>query len=170
MLPAPATLPELVAHVIDVHHTYARSAMLHIAPLASKVLALHGETHPELVRVNALFDLLCGELDPHMRAEEGALFPALLQMSQVDCAPARRDALRVSIAVMKHDHGGLDRVLRELRAVTAGFVAPTRCASFEMLYMELEAFAADLGEHLRLESAMLEQVEGAATSPRRAAV
>jgi len=143
----------LVAHIVDVHHANARLAMTQITPLFRNVLAVHSNQHPELVRASQLFDLLCAELTPHMRSEEGALFPAILQMVKVDCSPARREALRVSIVVMKHDHDTMDRTLRDLRAATSDYAVPAdACASFRALYDSLEAFERDLHEHIHLEN------------------
>lgn len=151
-----ASLTTLVAHVIDTHHHYAREAMSQIAPLAEKVRRAHGDNHPELLQVVKLFDRLCGDLGPHMRAEEGTLFPAILQMARPGCSPACREALRMSVKVMHHDHDSVGRILRELREVTSNYEAPDdACGSYRALYRELEALEADLHEHIHLENNVL---------------
>jgi regulator of cell morphogenesis and NO signaling len=151
-----ASLTTLVAHVIDTHHVYARAAMSRIAPLAEKVRRAHDDNHPELSRVVQLFDRLCGDLGPHMRAEEGTLFPAILQMARPGCSRSVRDALRMSIKVMHHDHDAVGRILVELREVTASYEPPDdACTTYRALYRELEAFEADLHEHMHLENNVL---------------
>ena len=150
------SLTTVVEHIIDEHHAYARTAMSQLVPLANKVRRVHGERHPELARVVELFDQICEDLDPHMRAEEGSLFPAILQMARPDCDPARREALRLSIAVMQHEHEKVGRLLHMLREATSDYeVPPDACTSFRVLYRELEAFEHDLYEHIHLENNVL---------------
>lgn len=150
------SLTLLVAHIIDKHHVAARTAIDHIGPLASKVCRVHGDRHPELLRVVELFDEICADLAPHMRAEEGALFPAILQMARQDCDPKRRDDLRMSIVVMQHDHDDIGRLLHALRDATSDYTPPDdACTSFRALYVNLEAFEAELHEHIHLENNVL---------------
>jgi len=150
------SLTQLVAHVIDHHHAAARVAMDRIAPLASKVCRAHGDRHPELFRVVELFDQVCADLGPHMRAEEGALFPAILQMVRPDCDPDKREELRVSIVVMQHDHEMIGRLLHQMREVTSDYQVPEdACTSYRALYKDLEAFEGELHEHIHLENNVL---------------
>jgi len=150
------SLTTLVAHIIDKHHTEARSSMDHIAPLASKVCRVHGDRHPELLRVVELFDEICADLAPHMRAEEGALFPAILHMARPDCDPKKREELRVSVKVMQHDHDTIGRLLHLMREVTSDYAPPEdACTSYRVLYVDLEAFEGALHEHIHLENNVL---------------
>ena len=146
----------LVAHIIEHHHAYARSAMDRLPALSRRVLHAHGERHPELARVVELFDSIVSELAPHLRAEEGALFPAILLMAQPACTGQRREALRASVLVMQHDHDQLGRTLALLRTATGDYRPPDdACASFRVLYAELEALDVDLHEHIHLENNVL---------------
>jgi regulator of cell morphogenesis and NO signaling len=150
------SLTRLIAHIIDKHHASARDAIDHIGPLVAKVRRVHGVEHPELQRVVEIFDSICADLVPHMRAEEGALFPALLQMARPDCDPVTRDQLRLSVAVMRHDHDLIGRLLHELREVTSNYEPPAdACTSYCVLYVDLEAFERDLHEHIHLENNVL---------------
>jgi regulator of cell morphogenesis and NO signaling len=154
--PAWSSLPTLVSHIIDKHHAAARDAMADIGPLVSKVCRVHGDRHVELVRVVEIFDEICADLGPHMRAEEGALFPAILQIARPDCDPKQREELRVSIVVMQHDHETIGRLLHLLRDVTNDYTPPDdACTSYRALYVNLEAFEAELHEHIHLENNVL---------------
>jgi len=151
-----SSLTMLVAHIVDKHHASARTAMEHIGPLASKVCRVHGDRHAELLQVVRLFDEICADLAPHMRAEEGALFPAILQMARADCDPKQREELRVSIVVMQHDHETIGRLLHALREATNDYTPPEdACTSYRALYVNLEAFEAALHEHIHLENNIL---------------
>ena len=150
------SVTSLVAHIIDVHHAKARNAMDHLTPLANKVRRVHGLAHPELHRVVEIFDVICAELGPHMRAEEDAMFPAILQMVRPDCDPRRRDELRLSVTVMQHDHDEIGKLLHELREVTSDYEPPPEaCTSYRLLYQGLEDFEQDLHAHIHLENNVL---------------
>jgi regulator of cell morphogenesis and NO signaling len=151
-----ASLSTLVAHIIDTHHAYAREAIVRVTPLMNKVRNTHVDRHPELVRVAELFNRLCADLGPHMRVEEGTLFPAIMQMARPNCSPATREGLRMSIRVMHHDHEEVTQILRQLREVTSGYETPAdACATYTALYRELEAFETDIHEHIHLENNVL---------------
>ena len=150
------SLTSLVAHIIDNHHAHARASMDHIPPLATKVLRVHGGHHPELLRVVEIFDEICADLAPHMRVEEGVLFPAILQLAREDCDPKKRADLRLSIVVMQHDHDKIGRLVHELRDVTENYEPPEdACTSYRVLYDELSRFESELHEHIHLENNVL---------------
>lgn len=150
------SLAKLVAHITDVHHRHARDAMPRITRLIDAVRNAHAERHPEIVRVSKVFNRVCAHLGPHMRTEEGTLFPAILYMARPDCSCANREALRMSIMIMRHDHAELRDLLRALRWLTSDYAPPDdACASYRSLFRELESFDADLREHIHLESDVL---------------
>src|SRR5437764_8940928 len=72
-------LAELVNYILEKHHTFTKEEMERIAALTAKVGAAHGERHPELSRVAALFEKLCDALRPHMMKEEQVLFPYIVR-------------------------------------------------------------------------------------------
>ncbi len=151
-----ASLSTLVTHIVDTHHHYAREAITRLTPLMDKVRNTHAERHPELVRVAELLNRLCADLGPHMRSEEGTLFPAILQMARPDCSPAAREGLRMAIRILQHDHDEVAQILEQLRTATASYEAPEdACDSYRALFKELEAFDLDLHEHIHLENNVL---------------
>jgi regulator of cell morphogenesis and NO signaling len=146
----------LVAHIVEHHHTYARAAIGNLSVLSKEVARGDAEKHPEVVRVTQLFDLLRAELEPHMRAEEGSLFPAILQMARPACNVRHREALRLSIVVLEHDHHALGDVLEQLKEATNDFVPPEDAsATLRAFYTDLAAFHANLLEHMHLEDDVL---------------
>jgi regulator of cell morphogenesis and NO signaling len=146
----------LVAHIVEHHHTYARAAIARLAPLALEVNRLHGDEHPELAEVMRRFELVRVELEPHMRAEEGSLFPAIIQMARPACNARHREALRLSIVVLEHDHDTIARALRGLREAMEKFVLPeTAPAELRAFSAGIAAFADNLDEHMRLEDELL---------------
>ncbi|HEX5708597.1 MAG TPA: iron-sulfur cluster repair di-iron protein [Pyrinomonadaceae bacterium] len=155
------TLTELVDYIVDKHHTFTREEMGRITALAEKVASKHGDRHPELVRVRALFAQLCDDLRPHMFKEEMVLFPYVkgLEMASVEgrarpYAPFGTVSNPVRMMMSEHDTAG--DLLRELRATTTDYAVPADgCISYQTLYRALAEFEADLHQHIHLENNVL---------------
>ena len=62
------------------YHEYTREALQTLAPIADKVLSVHGERRPELAEVVTLVRDLTSDLLPHMLKEEQVLFPYVGQL------------------------------------------------------------------------------------------
>jgi regulator of cell morphogenesis and NO signaling len=154
-------LPELIAHILDIHHVFTRQEMARLEVLSKKVISAHGENHPELHKVGALFDALCADLKPHMFKEEQILFPYILSLVQADSqnrptpfAPFGTVNNPVRMMMMEHDTAG--EILRDLRTLTSNYATPADgCISYRTLYEALEAFERDLHQHIHLENNIL---------------
>jgi regulator of cell morphogenesis and NO signaling len=158
---AAAPLAELIDHLVDTHHAYTRDALDALEPLADKVAARHGDTHPELTRVRALVaDLTC-DLRSHMLKEERVLFPLAVQLERAAAAlPARPRAGSATVAnpimVMVSEHEAAGAILGELDELTAGYQPPAgACTSYRALYAALDELHRDLIQHIHLENNVL---------------
>src|SRR5262245_65223199 len=69
--------PALADHIVDTHHRYLHEELPLLDALAAKVLAAHGERHPELREVRRLVAALRADLEPHLMKEERVVFPAI---------------------------------------------------------------------------------------------
>jgi regulator of cell morphogenesis and NO signaling len=156
-----ATLAELIGHILDKHHVYAKEEMVRLEALIDKVIGAHGENHPELLRLGSLFQQLCDDLKPHMFKEEQILFPYIIEMErsalqkrQAPFAPFGTVNNPIRMMMMEHDTvGGL---LRDLRALSSNYAVPRDgCISYQTLYQALEAFEKDLHQHIHLENNIL---------------
>jgi len=154
-------LSELIAHILDTHHVFTKQEMTRLELLSKKVISAHGENHPELHKVGALFETLCADLKPHMFKEEQILFPyisalasASLENSAAPFAPFGTVNNPIRMMMMEHDAAG--EILRELRTVTSDYRTPSDgCISYHTLYEALEAFEKDLHQHIHLENNIL---------------
>lgn len=154
-------LASLVGHILQKHHSYCREEGLRLQPLLAKVVSKHGENHPDLVQVEELFTALRNELSMHMMKEEQMLFPYIIALE--DAVAHRSSAPRapfgtvqnpVRMMVQEHDDAG--RLTKEIRTLTGDFTTPQdACPSFKALYQGLEAFEADLHQHIHLENNIL---------------
>ena len=157
------TLPlsELIAHILDTHHVFTKQEMSRLELLSRKVISVHGENHPELHKVGAMFETLCADLKPHMFKEEQILFPyivALVQSrSQNQPAPfAPFGTVNNPVRMMMVEHDAAGEILRELRTITSDYTTPADgCISYHTLYEALEALEKDLHQHIHLENNIL---------------
>lgn len=156
-----ATLGELIGHILDKHHVYTKEEMARLEPLIEKVIAAHGENHPELRSLGELFQQLCADLKPHMFKEEQILFPYILEMERASLqnrpAPfAPFGTVNNPIRMMMAEHETVGDLLRELRGLSSSYtVPPDGCISYQTLYQALAAFEKDLHQHIHLENNIL---------------
>lgn len=74
---------DLLADYIEKkHHRYVQEKTLEIQPYLDKICKVHGERHPELLKIKEEFNASAGELAAHMKKEELILFPFIRKMTQ----------------------------------------------------------------------------------------
>src|SRR5215472_10097331 len=54
-------LPSLIDYIIARHHIYTKNEMVRLRALLKKVVSVHGDNHPELRPLSALFERLCAD-------------------------------------------------------------------------------------------------------------
>lgn len=150
-------LVDLVSHIIDTHHTFARAELARLFTLADKVTAKHGAAHPELARVHELVCALADDLLPHMSREERVLFPYFVALeAQRTGGPRAKAPFGTVTRPIDAMHAGHDlqiAILGELRKVSHAYAVPAdACNSYRALYEGLAALDRDLLEHIHLES------------------
>jgi regulator of cell morphogenesis and NO signaling len=154
-------LDALSRHIVARHHRYVRETLPIILGWLDKLVARHGEQHPELQQVREVFVSLATDLTSHMAKEENILFPAI-----DDLAAAHRagDELPKSpfgtilhpVRVMETDHRHAGDLLTRLRDLTAGYTPPADgCTTYRSCYEELHRFETDLHRHIHLENNVL---------------
>ena len=155
------SLSELITHIVETHHIFTRSEMARVEALIAKVLNAHSANHPELLKVQNLFQRLCADLKPHMFKEEQILFPYIVAMEQAvtNGRPfpfAPFGTVKNPVLMMTKEHDTAGEILCELRLVTADYrVPPDGCMSYHTLYRALEGFEKDLHQHIHLENNVL---------------
>lgn len=154
-------LRELITYILDTHHVFTKSEMERLQALTDKVIAAHGANHPELLHLRELWQRLCADLKPHMFKEEQVLFPYIVAMAQAAdhqwAAPfAPFGTVNNPIRMMMREHDAAGEIVRELRALTSDYTAPSdACISYKTLYQALENFERDLHQHIHLENNIL---------------
>ena len=154
-------LDKLARYIVQRHHGYVREVTPTIRTWLAKLVARHGNRHPELAQVNGTFDELTTELFSHMAKEENLLFPFI-----EDLAVAHRVGKRLPtspfgtilhpVRVMEADHRAAGDLLANLRALTHDYAPPDdACTTYRLCYAELERFESDLHWHVHLENNVL---------------
>ena len=158
---AAGPLSDLIRHILDTHHVYTREESARIQGLLEKVCGKHGENHPELGQVRALFLKLDADLRPHMFKEEQILFPYILRLEAARAGGgtppfAPFGTVNNPVRMMMSEHDTAGELLREIRTAARDFRAPEdACMSFRALYQALEDFEKDLHRHIHLENNVL---------------
>ena len=157
-----ASLPDLIDHILQVHHAYLHEALPRIKELVRKVLHAHGARHGDTLRqVQDLYNALDTELTSHLRKEEQVLFPHIVAAEiHRQGGPAEPAACFGSVGnpirQMEAEHEGAGEVLAQLRKVTGDYTLPDdACPTFRALYEELQRMEEDLHQHIHLENNIL---------------
>jgi len=154
-------LSELIEHIKNTHHKYVREETARLKPLFEKVCSVHGQNHPELLRLRVTFASLAQELATHMMKEEMVLFPYIVRLEEAvteraPVVPPPFGSVRNPVAMMMHEHDDAGNALREMRQGSHGYAAPAdACVSYQTLYKALADFEADLHTHIHLENNIL---------------
>ncbi len=154
-------LADLARYIVDKHHAFTRAEIVRLNDLIAKVVLVHGNNHPELIRVQRIFAALSEELQEHMRKEEEMLFPYIAQLEEAARIKHRPPesmfgTVQNPVAMMMMEHEASGQALEMIRETTNNYAVPTDgCASYQTLYQALAAFAADLHQHIHLENNVL---------------
>jgi regulator of cell morphogenesis and NO signaling len=149
-------LVDLVSHIVEIHHTFARSELARLFTLADTVTTKHVARHPELTRVQELVCALADDLLPHMLKEERLLFPYLVSLETQSAGGPRTippfGSVTRPIDAMHAGHDIQIALLGELRKITGGYAVPSdACNAYRALYEGIAALDRDLLEHIHLE-------------------
>lgn len=141
-------LAALLDHIVARYHRPLDEDLPRLEQLARKVARVHGEHHPELKPLLAVYLELARDLEPHMMKEEQVLFPAI--------RAGNGGGVQDPIAVMRMEHEDVGALLAQIHELTGGFEVPDdACASFRALWQGLAGLEQSLHEHIHLENNIL---------------
>jgi len=144
----------IIDHVISNYHRVSEEELTALSPYVTKVSRVHGDNHPELLKVYELFYEFKKELMEHMAKEEAIVFPLIKQLAD-GTVENREEAIAMIVELEKeHDHAG--EILRDIRAVTSDFTLPLdACGTYRLVYARLEALEGLTFMHVHLENNIL---------------
>src|SRR5262245_1136694 len=155
---ARGSVDHLIDHILDVHHSYVRTAVPLISRYLWKLVEVHGTRHPELSRVAETFDHVSDELALHMMKEERVLFPYIRELAVRHGAPMRSPfgSVENPIRMMEREHRAAGDEMHLIRDLTNGYTPPPDgCTTYRVAFQELARFEHDLHRHVHLENNIL---------------
>ena len=149
----------LIEHILTTHHAYVRATLPSIGRQLAKLVEVHGQRHPELARIAALFEQVGSDLLQHMMKEERVLFPYIHEIaSSQRSGPARSPfgSVENPIRMMEREHRDAGDELRFIRDLASGYEPPADgCATYRVCFAQLAEFERDLHRHVHLENNVL---------------
>ncbi len=155
------SLDFLADYIVNTHHSYVRKSLPDISTYAKKVMKVHGDHHPELLRIQQLVEEVNMELTAHMMKEEKVLFPYIKELvgAKNNTQPlhaAHFGTVQNPINMMEMEHEMVGKNLAEIRELSNNYALPEdACASYSLLYRMLDEFEEDLHLHIHLENNIL---------------
>jgi regulator of cell morphogenesis and NO signaling len=151
----------LVVYIVDHHHAFVRGALAPMLQYSGRIATVHGQRHPELIRLAAIVARVADEMTDHMQKEERILFPFIAALEAaaetggaVVAAPF--GAVANPIHAMEAEHQVVGDAMAEIRELTSGYQPPAdACTTYRVAFSELEAFERDLHAHVHLENNIL---------------
>ena len=153
------SLSDLIVYILNTHHQFVRKNLPLIEMHLLKSMNKHGERHPSLIKIAALFNEVKQEMEDHMAKEEEVLFPRIMAMETAFKAGIKSDAaiqLLAPIHVMEEEHEAVGKMLDEIRKLSWNYSPPMdACTTFRLSFEELKMFEEDLHIHVHLENNIL---------------
>lgn len=154
-------LPFLSDYIVNTHHAYLYENTETIATYARKIAEVHGENHPEALRIAGIFDKIAHDMAEHLREEEEVLFPAIKRIDEnlkagesVDTGDA--ETLGKALESLAADHDEIGGAVHEIRDLSGNYAIPDDvCNTFVVTYNKLREFEDDLHKHVHLENNIL---------------
>lgn len=153
----------LIDYIVNTHHNFVRKKTNEIPVYAAKVAKVHGERHPENIEIFKTFVSLANELLEHLESEENTVFPLIKQIAMKKEAgePVPESEileLKTQLSCMEEEHEGAGKLMAEINMLSHRYTPPQdACATYQILYQNLEGFEKDLHKHVHLENNILFQ-------------
>ncbi|REL32825.1 iron-sulfur cluster repair di-iron protein [Rhodohalobacter sp. SW132] len=151
----------LIDHIEKTHHRFVRTKTSEITGYAEKVARVHGERHPENVKIYELFLALSQEMLDHLESEEQRVFPLIREIYETrmrgeSVSEEMNQSLRKELEQMESEHENAGDLMKEIRQLSNNFNPPEgACRTWQILYQNLAGFEEDLHKHVHLENNIL---------------
>ncbi|GAL66079.1 iron-sulfur cluster repair di-iron protein [Jejuia pallidilutea] len=151
----------LIDYIEKKHHRYVEEKIPVLRQFLDKLCRVHGERHPELLKINELFTASAGELAAHMKKEELVLFPFVKKMVSATLHTGTVEAphfktVENPIEMMMQEHDNEGERFRQIAELTDNYNPPAdACNTYRVTFAMLEEFEKDLHLHIHLENNIL---------------
>ncbi|MDZ7689571.1 MAG: iron-sulfur cluster repair di-iron protein [Balneolaceae bacterium] len=152
----------LIDYIINNHHQFVRTKLPEISAYTKKVAKVHGRGRPGLVEIRDIFLALQPELLEHLEKEEQVLFPYIKTMLEYEQQGSKLQkkpdfkTVKNPVRMMEAEHDEAGSAMEKIQELTDNFTPPKdACATYRVLFQNLEAFQNDLHKHVHLENNIL---------------
>lgn len=144
----------IIKHISEHYHATTLDELAQLSPYVTKVSKVHGNSHPELLKVYELFYEFKKEMIEHTAKEEEVVFPMLKKLEEPSLEIRQEIIDYITELEKEHDHVG--EILRQLREVTSDYELPLdACGTYTLVYKRLEALEGFTFMHVHLENNIL---------------
>jgi len=150
------SIEDSIEYVSANFHKYFEENVSLIGQYAAKVAQVHGESHGEVVEVNAVFMQLSTLLGTCLTMDEEDLFPKMT--SYADNTPSTNTSNEISILKLNlaSNFKTIGDFLKELSGLTNKFTAPEgACNTYQTLYLKLNDLEQQLHKYMHFEMNVL---------------
>ncbi len=141
-------LADLIAFIVSHYHARLRTEIPALIQMAATVEDVHADKPTCPRGLSSLLGDVHDAVLEHLAKEEQILFPLIVS--------GRGRMAGSPINVMEREHDEHGQNLRVIRTLTANLTPPPEaCATWRALYVRLDAFEAELMEHIHLENNVL---------------
>ena len=151
----------LADYIQKKHHRYVEEKIPVLKQFLNKLCSVHGERHPELLKINELFTASAGELASHMKKEELILFPFVKRMVDAKLENSgiqspQFGTVENPITAMMQEHDNEGERFRQIAEITNNYTSPADgCNTYQVTFAMLKEFEQDLHLHIHLENNIL---------------
>lgn len=155
------SLDFLADYIVNTHHSYVKKTSPDLSAYSTKVAKVHGDSHPELIKINELVQEIVDEMSHHMVEEEQEVFSYIKRLVSYKNGiekPSDKDSANIQtpIAKMEMEHELVGGNMEQIRELTNNYTLPADgCASYSFLFKLLQDFESDLHLHVHLENNIL---------------
>lgn len=153
---------KLADYIEKVHHGYVRDTMPVLGAYLKKVATVHGDRHPELKEIFALYSECTVELLNHMIKEETVLFPSIRKMDRMVengklmTEPFFFGTVQNPISMMREEHITEGDRFEKIATLSNNYNVPDdACNTYRVAFAKLKEFQEDLHRHIHLENNIL---------------
>ena len=155
------SLKLLADYIEETYHTYIRRQTPLIIKNLEKIKDVHGEHHPELLKIYNLFSQSAMDLSMHLQKEEKILFPLIRELSEADklgltVEQGHCGTIQNPVSAMREEHEAEGNRFQKISELAGGYAVPSDgCNTYHVAYEMLEEFERKLHEHIHLENNIL---------------
>jgi regulator of cell morphogenesis and NO signaling len=141
--------------IVNTHHKYVLKTMPELLLYTAKIAEVHGDRHPELKEVAALFSEINRELLQHLKNEEEVFFPAIKEFIGTGTEKSK-DIIISEMKRLSAEHEFAGGAMDKINVITNKYLLPAdSCNTYEVTFKLLEQFEDDLHVHVHLENNVL---------------